>query len=350
MNRKALRWGVLGAARIASRAVVPAILAAGDEVGVLGCRDLARGLETAARLGIPKVVEGYQRVLEEDLDAVYIPLPNSLHLPWALAALESGKHVLCEKPLALSADQAVQMGAVAQRLQLVLAEAVMYRYHPRWRTVMELVRQGRLGSVRHIAGAFSFRLRPPPDVRWEKELGGGALYDVGSYLINAARWVAGREPQRAVALAAPRYGVDESTTMTLDFPARSGSGAVTAAVSCSFAVAGSQWLVIEGEEAVMFIAKPFTAWHGEHLPIVVDSPLGRDRISSAAADPYREMVLQFQRSVESGEPIETTATDAAGTLAVIEACQRSSLSGSWASVAPTCPPVGPDIRGSAEAE
>ncbi len=325
----------MGAARIASRAVVPAILAAGDEVRVLGCRDLARGLETAARLGIPKVVEGYQRVLEEDLEAIYIPLPNSLHLPWVLAALESGKHVLCEKPLALTADQAVQMGAAAQRLQLVLAEAVMYRYHPRWRIVMELLRQGRLGSVRHIAGGFSFRLRPPPDVRWEQDLGGGALYDVGSYLVNAARWVAGREPRRAVALAALRHGVDESTTIALDFPARAGGGAITAAVACSFSAADSQWLVIEGEEAAMFIAKPFTAWHGEHPPIVVDSPMGRDRISSDAADPYREMVLRFRRSVESGEPVETAATDAAGTLAVIEACQRSSLSGSWAEVAPT---------------
>ena len=334
MTGRGLRWGVLGAARIAAQAVVPAILAAGDEVRVLGCRDLGRGRETAAQLGIPNAVEGYRRVLEEDLDAIYIPLPNSLHLRWVLAALASGKHVLCEKPLGLTAQEAVEMGAAAERCHLVLAEAVMYRYHPRWQLVMGLLRQGRLGSLRQIAGGFSFQLRPPPDVRWERDLGGGALYDVGSYLINASRWMAGREPQRAVALAVPRHVVDESTTMLLEFPALEGKEPTAAALGCSFAAAESQWLRVEGDQAVMFIPKPFTAWHGEPLPIFLDGPLGPERLASAAADPYLEMVLEFGRAVESGEPAGTTASDAAGTLGVVEACQRSWVTGSWQKVAP----------------
>lgn len=332
MSRRTLRWGVLGAARIAAQAVVPALRAAGDHVLVLGSRDLGRGRAAAAQMGIPMAVEGYQGVLEQDLDAIYVPLPNSLHRPWVLAALASGKHVLCEKPLGLTAGEAEEMAAAAQLAQLVLAEAVMYRYHPRWQLIMGLLQRGELGAVRQLAGGFSFRLRPPPDVRWEWELGGGALYDVGSYLINASRWVVGREPERAVALSIPRRSVDESTSMLLEFSSRQGTAATLAAFSCGFATADSEWLRIEGDQAAMSISKPFTAWHDERPPILVDGRGGQRRIDSPAADPYFEMVVAFGRAVESLAPVLTSAEDAAGTLAVIDACRASWLSGAWQDV------------------
>ncbi|HUY54024.1 MAG TPA: Gfo/Idh/MocA family oxidoreductase [Candidatus Nanopelagicaceae bacterium] len=332
MSRRTLRWGVLGAARIAAQAVVPALQAAGDQVLVLGSRDPGRGRAAAAKMGIPMAVDGYQGVLEQDLDAIYVPLPNALHRPWVLAALASGKHVLCEKPLGLSALEAEEMAAAAQRAQLVLAEAVMYRYHPRWQLVMDLVRRGELGAVRQLSGGFSFRLRPPPDVRWEGELGGGALYDVGSYLINASRWVVGREPERAVALATLRRGVDESTSMLLEFAPGQGTAATLAALSCGFATAGSEWLRIEGDQAAISIPKPFTAWHDERPPILVDGPVGERRIDSPAADPYLEMVAAFGRAVEALAPVQTSAEDAAGTLAVVDACRASWLSGTWQDV------------------
>lgn len=299
----------------------------------LGTRDLERGRAAAAAMGIPQVVAGYQRVLEQDLDAVYVPLPNSLHRPWVMAALASGKHVLCEKPLGLTAAEAGQMAAAARRSQLVLAEAVMYRYHPRWQVVIELLQRGELGAVGQIAGGFGFQLRPPPDVRWEKDLGGGALYDIGSYLINASRWVVGGEPVRAVALSTSRLGVDESTSMLLDFGSGPDLEPSVAALACSFASAESEWLRIEGRRATMAIPKPFTAWRGEQLPILVAGPDGGQTIQTPAADPYLEMVRAFGEAVAGGGPVATSAADAAGTLAVIEACQLSSLTGSWQPVA-----------------
>ncbi len=329
MSRRPLRWGILGTARIAAQAVVPALREAGDQVVVMGSRDLRRGRAAAAQMGIPMAVEGYQAVLEQDLDAIYVPLPNSLHRPWVLAALASGKHVLCEKPLGLTAREVEEMAAAAQRVHLVLAEAVMYRYHPRWQLIMDLVHSGELGTVRQLSGGFSFRLRPPPDVRWEADLGGGALYDVGSYLINGARWVVGRDPERAVALAIPRRGVDESTSVLLEFASGPGTAATLAALSCGFATVGSEWLRIEGDQAVLSVPKPFTAWHEERPPILVDSPLGQRLIDSPAADPYLEMVTAFGRAVEALAPVQTSAEDAIGTLAVIDACRASWLSGSW---------------------
>jgi xylose dehydrogenase (NAD/NADP) len=326
-----LRWGVLGAADIAAKAVVPAIQAAGDEVLVLGSREREKGELMAGQLRIPAVVQGYQEVLKRDLDAIYIPLPNSLHYRWAMAALEGGKHVLCEKPLTLTVAEATEVDTVARRLGLVVAEAVMYRYHPRWRLVLELLRKGRIGAPQQVTGGFNFTLKTAVNVRWDRELGGGALYDVGSYLVNAARWVVGKEPQRAVAVASIRDGVDESTTLLLDFGEEEGRPGATAALSCSFAAAESQWLRILGSEGCLLLPKPFTAWHGEALPVLIERSPGEEpeRVEAPAADPYREMVLAFGDSVRSGGISQTSAADAAGTLAVLEACQRSFSTGAF---------------------
>jgi xylose dehydrogenase (NAD/NADP) len=334
---------VLGTANIAAKAVIPAIQAAGGGVLVLGSRELERGELTAGQLGIPAVVQGYQEVLERDLDAIYIPLPNSLHHHWAMAALLHGKHVLCEKPLTLTAAEAIEVDTVARRLGLVVAEAVMYRYHPRWRMVLELLQKGRIGAPQQVTGGFNFTLEAALNVRWDRDLGGGVLYDVGSYLVNAARWVVGKEPRRAVAVASMRHGVDESTTLLLDFSEEEGRPGATAALSCSFAAAESQWLRILGSEGCLLLPKPFTAWHGEALPVLIERAPGEEpeRLEAPAADPYREMVVAFGDSVRNGASPQTSAVDAAGTLAVLEACQRSFSSGAFEPVAswpPQTPP------------
>jgi predicted dehydrogenase len=326
---------VLGAAHIAAKAVIPAIQAAGDEVLVLGSRELGKGELMAGDFGVPTVVQGYQEVLERDLDAIYIPLPNSLHHHWAMAALASDKHVLCEKPLTLTAAQAVEVDSAARRMGLVVAEAVMYRYHPRWRLVRELLAEGRIGAPRQVTGSFNFTLKDGANVRWDRELGGGALYDVGSYLVNAARWIVGEEPRRVVAVASARHGVDDSATLLLDFGQERGRPGATAALSCSFAAAESQWLRILGSEACLLVPKPFTAWHGEALPVLIERNPGEgpERLEAPAADPYRQMVEAFGDSVRSGGTPKTSAIDAAGTLAVLEACQRSFSSGAFEPVA-----------------
>lgn len=328
MSDPPLRWGILGAARIARQAVVPAIRAAGGQVAVLGSRDRSRGLAMAAELGIPTVVEGYESVLESALDCVYIALPNSLHWEWTLAALNRGLHVLCEKPLALTPRQAAEMGAVARGRRLVLAEAVMYRYHPRWARLIAMVRGGALGQVRQISGTFAFTLRPPPDIRWDPALGGGALLDVGSYLVNAARWISGQEPDRVAALGVLRHGVDEAADVVLQFLGTDQVAPTMAALSCGFGTAESQWLRVEGTAGSVLLERPFTAWHRDALPILWESGSSRfEQVPCPAGDPYEAMVRAFEVSVREGAPTATGPDDGAANLAVLEACLKSLKTG-----------------------
>ncbi len=333
MSQDALRWGILGAARIARQALIPAIRAAGDEVAVLGSRELSRGVSMAADLAIPEVVEGYQPVLERALDCVYIALPNALHWEWTVAALAQGLHVLCEKPLAMTASQASEMAATARRQRLVLAEAVMYRYHPRWARFLSILENGSLGQLRQLSGTFAFTLRQPPDIRWDRALGGGALFDVGTYLVNAARWINQREPDRVSAVGIFRQGVDETVNLVLNFPDSGQSGPSMAALSCGFASAESQWLRVDGTRGWATLERPFTAWHSDSLPIICDMGSGRvEEIPCPAADPYEAMVRAFGRAVRDGGSTATGADDSAANLADLDACFRSLNTGQVESV------------------
>ncbi|MGA9775581.1 MAG: Gfo/Idh/MocA family oxidoreductase [Candidatus Dormiibacterota bacterium] len=326
-----MRWGVLGSSRIAARAVIPAIRAAGGEVVAVGSRDRERGSRVAGELGIPSVPGGYLDVLNSNVDCVYIPLPNSLHLPLCLEALERGKHVLCEKPLALTAKEADEMGAAALRQKLVLAEALMYRYHPRWEVILRVIREGRIGVPQHVAGSFAFPLQPGDDYRWDAELGGGALYDVGSYLVSASRWVLGGEPTRVLASAGFRGGVDLWCDLLLDFPDQGG-----AALSCGFSRAESQWLRLEGSEATLVIPAPFTAWRGQRIPVYLERTPDRPpaALETPAADPYQVMAGRFMEAVREGSPPPTSAAEAAANLRVIDACRESWKEGAAVPVSP----------------
>ena len=319
-----LRWGVLGAARIARQAVVPAIQAAGGVVAVLGSRSPQRADEMARALGIAEAVEGYQAVLERGLDCVYIPLPNSEHRSWALAALASGSHVLCEKPLALNESEALEMAAAADAAGRLLAEAVMYRYHPRWALGRSLVADGAIGEIRQISGNFSFPLTAAADYRWDPALGGGALYDVGSYLVNAARWLAGREPVEVRSVAIQRAGVDAAASISLRFPSGPATGACLASLACGFEAAETEWLAVEGTQGAIRLERPFTAWHTQAVPVILRHQSGQvEELPVPAADPYLEMVRAFHAAIAGGDPLLTSARDGAANLAVLDSCRRS---------------------------
>ncbi|HUY54442.1 MAG TPA: Gfo/Idh/MocA family oxidoreductase [Candidatus Nanopelagicaceae bacterium] len=328
MTEPPLRWGILGAADIAEKAVMPAIQGAGGELAALASRNPERGRALASRFQIPRLCLSYQELVEGDLDAVYIPLPNSLHLPWALRAAAAGKHVLCEKPLALTAEEARQMTDAAQVHQVVLAEAVMYRYHPRWQTVHRLIREGEIGHLRHLQGSFTFSLGPPPDIRWEKDLGGGALYDVGSYLVNAGRWLAG-EPTRVLARAQLRHGVDSDGSLLLEF--QSSGGPVSAELAYSFESAEHQNLQLIGTKGSLQIRKPFTAWRGESIPLFLRREADGDTemVATPAADPYQEMVETFTARIRGGPALPTGPEDAEMSLRVLDAARRSLGSATW---------------------
>jgi len=220
MNGGVVRWGILSTANIGVRKVIPATQKAERcEVVAIASRDGERAARTAAELGIPRAHEGYEALLADpDVDAVYIPLPNSEHAAWTIAAARAGKHVLCEKPLAMTAAEAEEMVRACANEGVLLMEAFMYRLHPSWESVRELVASGRIGRLRAVQSWFSFFNDDPGNIRNVPELGGGALYDIGCYCINLSRMLFGSEPTGIEAwVTRDATGTDVLTSAILAF-------------------------------------------------------------------------------------------------------------------------------------
>ena len=221
MNK--IRWGVLSTAKIGREKVIPATQV--SDTGVvtaIASRDLAHAQKSvASQLGIEKAFGSYEELLADaDVDAVYIPLPNHMHVPWTLRAIEAGKHVLCEKPIALTAVEAQELvDAAAAHPQLKVMEAFMYRFHPQWLTARQLVRDGRIGELRTIHTDFSYFNDDPRNIRNKVEMGGGALMDIGCYPISLSRFIFGEEPARVLGDTSrdPETEVDILTSAVLEF-------------------------------------------------------------------------------------------------------------------------------------
>lgn len=288
-----LRWGLLGAARIA-RALIPAIRAGGGEVVALGVRDPAseRARAFAAEWGVP-LVGGYGDVLDADVDAVYNPLPNDLHLPWTRSALHAGKHVLTEKPLVLNAAEARELAGAARETDRVLLEAFAYRFQPHIARLRQLVQGGELGELRAVRAAFGFSLSNPDDFRWQASKGGGALYDVGTYAVNLTRLLLG-EPTAAVARA--RWtpgGVDLGLSGVLEYP-----GAL-ASVDCAFDWGDppSQRLTLLGTRGTLDMNGVFHSNTHSPARFTVTTAAGTQEEEFAPFNAYAAMVEHFQQVV-----------------------------------------------------
>lgn len=332
-----IRWGVLGTARIARRAVAPAIVRSSNgALAALGSRDADRATEMAADLRDDLGADGvlaladlrtagsYEAVLADpDVDAIYVPLPNAQHLSWTLRALEAGKHVLCEKPLAMTAADCRAMHAAAEQRGLVLMEAFMYRFHPRWERLVERVRAGDLGPIRLIQASFTFTVTDPANIRLSLELGGGALMDVGCYTVNVARTLMGGEPAEARAQARWTIGgVDEQLFGTLRFD-RGG----VAQVACSLAAARSEDVLVVGEKGVARLRHAFVPT-GEPVGLELHRPPAPPEVVGfEPADSYQRMVEHFATCVQRREPPRHGALEAAANLAAIEALYASARSG-----------------------
>ncbi len=249
-----VRWGLLGTARI-NRRLIPAMrTAARSRVVAVASRDAARASAYAREWDIPLAIEGYEALLtREDVDAVYVPLPNSLHVEWTLQALCAGKHVLCEKPLAVTPEEVDRVMTTSAQTGRHVAEAFMYRHEPLTRAVADLVREGAIGAVRLIASGFTYPQSRAGDVRLDPALSGGALLDVGCYPVSYACLLIGHDPVRATGLARlTARGVDEEFTGTLGFP-----GDRTASIYAGFRAAYRTWLEITGSEGWMRVSNPF---------------------------------------------------------------------------------------------
>jgi predicted dehydrogenase len=298
-----LRWGFLGAGGIARGAVGPAVHAAhGAVLHAAAARDPAR----ARALGVERVHSSYADLLDDPtVDAVYISLSNEAHLPWTLAALEAGKHVLCEKPLALDAAEVEQIVVAARLADRMVVEASMWRWHPRTRRLAALLADQAIGSVSHVDAGFAFDGDLTGNYRAEPERGGGALYDVGCYTLSAVLVVLGSRPLadvRARASVGPT-GIDLTTEAVLDFdPVGESATAATASIRASVAEPEAQWLVISGESGELECRKPvFTAWHSDTTELLVSDGRGTSVERFEPADPYRLMVEAFSARAEGDQ-------------------------------------------------
>ncbi|MEE2898929.1 MAG: Gfo/Idh/MocA family oxidoreductase [Gemmatimonadota bacterium] len=325
MRDTTLRWGVLSTANIGRAAVNPAIQASrnGSLVAVASRTD-APARDFADKWGIPRHYGSYQELLDDpEIDAVYNPLPNSLHLEWTVRAAQAGKHVLCEKPLALNEAECREMAAAADANGVKLLEAFMYRFHPRTQKVLEMVRAGDIGDLRVIRSSFTFRLTQPDNIRLNPDLGGGALMDVGCYCVNVSRTMAGAEPEQVQATANwTDRGVDEEMAGTLRFP-----GGVLAHFDCSLTMERNEVYEVAGTEGHLQVPSSFLPGKEDASILHHRGRSGTTTVVVPGADEYQLMVEHFADCVLGGHPLEYTADEAALNMRTIEALYRSARDG-----------------------
>jgi len=317
-----LRFGILSTADIAVRKVIPGMRrSALGEVVAIASRDGERAAAVAHELRIPRAHGSYEALLADpDVDAVYIPLPNHLHAEWAIAAVQAGKHVLCEKPLAMTSADAERMEAAASAAGVHLMEAFMYRHHPSWLAALDLVATGRIGTLRAVHSWFSYANDDPTNIRNIRTMGGGALYDIGCYNVSLSRLLFCAEPVSVAATLErdPVGGTDVLTSALLHFP----TGVAT--FTCSTRLESDQQVHIYGTSGRISIDIPFNIppdrptrihlTHGGEPPVAPDT----ETFMFEPLDPYAAEVDAFAGAILDGRPTPVPAADAVANLRVIE--------------------------------
>jgi predicted dehydrogenase len=327
-----VRWGILGVARIAVNRVIPA-MQQGEHSEVVGIasRDRTRAEEAARQFGIPKAYGSYDEMLEDpEIDAVYNPLPNHLHVPLSIRAAEAGKHVLCEKPIGLTTSDALKLVEARDRTGVTIGEAFMIQVHPQWVRAVELVRGGRIGTLRHAVGSFGYYKDDFSNIRYVADYGGGGLLDIGCYPIKTSRMLFGEEPVRVsgTLVRDPRSGVDTLASAILEYP----SGHCV--FSCGTLVVGNQSMQFYGTTGRIEMEVPYNARPGGMSRIRIDD--GRDPYGSgitteefAPCDQYTLQGDAFSRAIRAGTPPPVPLEDSVRNMAVIDAVFRAAETGKW---------------------
>jgi predicted dehydrogenase len=327
-----VRWGVLGVAKIATTKVIPAMQRGRwTEVTAIASRDLERARRAATSLGIPKAYGSYEELVNDpEIEAIYNPLPNQLHVPWSIRAAEAGKHVLCEKPIGMSADETRALLEARDRTGVTIQEAFMIRAHPQWTGAREILRSGRIGEARSILGCFSYFNRDAANIRNIPGYGGGALMDIGCYLVHTSRLIFDQEPRQVIAAIErdPDFGVDRLTSMLLDYPSGHAAG------TCSTQMVPYQRIHIFGTRGRIEIDIPFNAPPDRPCRLVVDdgSELfgrGAERVEFETCDQYTLQGDLFSQAIREGTPAPYPLEDSVKNMAVIDAMFRSAASGRW---------------------
>jgi predicted dehydrogenase len=331
---KKLRWGVLSTANIGLRKVIPAMQKGQfTSIDAIASRDLAQARKAAHALGIPTAYGSYEELIADpNIDAIYNPLPNQMHVPWTAKAAEAGKHVLCEKPLSLTVAEAKTLLAVRARTGVKIGEAFMIRSFTQWLRLRELLNQGGIGELRSVVAFFSYFNNDPANIRNQVESGGGALYDIGCYCIQASRYAFAQEPTRVVAKIEhdPGLHTDRLTSAILDFP--SGQSIFT----CSTQLIPYQRVQFFGTKGRIEIEIPFNAPKDRPTRIFVDSTgdltgSGITTETFPVGDQYTMQGDDFSKAVLENTEVPVPLEDAISNMAVIEAIFRSGETGQWES-------------------
>lgn len=321
MNK--IRFGVLSTAKIGRVYVIPAMQKSGlCEVSAIASRNLTRAQSVAQELSISKSYGSYEELLADPkLDAIYVPLPNHLHVEWSIKCLEAGKHVLCEKPVGMNTEEAQKLKQASQkRPELKVMEAFMYRHHPRWKRVVELIRSGKLGEIKAVHTFFSYYNDDPDNYRNSAKMGGGGLMDVGCYSISTARLIYNRNPQRALGYSEfdSSFHVDRLTSGILDF------GTGTSVFTCSTQCYKDQYVKIFGTEGKIELDLPYNPDFSK--PTVLKANIGGIDIIEEF-EPCNHFTLQadaFANAILKDEPVPITLDDSIENMRVIDSVRSES--------------------------
>jgi predicted dehydrogenase len=320
---KKVRWGVLGAAKIGLTKVIPAMRQGNlCEVTAIASRDIARAKDAAAKLGIAKACGSYEELLADtEIDAIYNPLPNHLHVPWTIRAAEAGKHVLCEKPIGMNAEEAQTLIEVRDRTGVKIGEAFMVRLHPQWLRAREIVRSREIGDLRVVTGFFSYNNRDAKNIRNIPEFGGGGIMDIGCYPITMTRFLFGEEPLRVLSLIErdPEMGTDRLSSAVMEFPG--GQSTFT----CSTQLNPYQKMHAFGTQGGIEVEIPFNTPPDKPSRIFI----GDREEQFEACDQYTLQGDAFSRAILENGEVPVPLEDSIRNMKVIDAVFRSAKSRGW---------------------
>jgi predicted dehydrogenase len=329
---KSVKWGILGVASIAVRKVIPGMQKSDwSKITGIASRDLAKAQAAGRELGIPKAYGSYDDLLaDSEIEAIYNPLPNHLHVPWSIKGAEAGKHVLCEKPIGLNAAEVAELMRVRDRSNVKIGEAFMVKTHPQWLRVKELIRSGKIGKLKSIITVFSYFNRDPANVRHKPEWGGGGLLDIGSYPVTLSRWLFGEEPKRVMGALEldPEFGTDRLASGVMEF---SNGHSV---FSCGTQTNYFQRMEILGTTGRLAVEMPFNAPTDRPTHITIADGMaiynGKVEVEEIpACDQYTIQGDVFSRAIREDSEVPVPLEDALANMKVIDAIFRSARTNQW---------------------
>jgi len=323
---KPVKWGILSTAKIAVEHLIPAIRESKTgTVHAIASRDAQKAEEVAGKMNIPFSYGSYEKLLaDESIDAIYNPLPNHLHVPWTIKAMEAGKHVLCEKPIALDSSEAESLLQKTRDFpDLKIMEAFMYRFHPQWEEVRSLISKGEIGTLESIHSVFTYYNDDPENIRNWPHMGGGGLMDIGCYCISVSRFLFGKEPDRVYGNLDidPAFGVDRKASGLLTF------GDKTSTFTCSTKIESYQQVMIFGSDGLIEVEKPFNPQGNDTAHLYLTRNGERKMIETEAVDQYRLQVDAFNHSILNDRSVATPLKDAVANMKVIDAIFKSGEKG-----------------------